>query len=616
MSSPPLSVPGYEIDDRDRSGRLRGRRVADRLEVELTVLRCQNRPASAVIRDVSWLARIRHEHLVRVYDVVPIGPAGSAARGPWSGPARRNLRGSAVSRGWGGSALAIATEPVDGPTLAEVLDRVGRLSPGQAATAVAPIAAALGALHAAGVVHGALTLDSIRFDRRGRPVLTDTVIAHQQRVAVPVPEPPTQDLGDQVHNAAEDGAVDGWSDAGGGREGADRLPTPPEIREGLPPNPDTDVFAVGAVLRCCLGWSRDGANGAAPPAEWGELVGLVEESCAEEPSERPTPEGFAQRLLEMVRTAPVPIRPAVEGAHPALPVRPPQGAPDDATDGPHPGVQGSERRTKRRPKHRSRPWYLRAERERSGRRRIRLITVLILAAILGVGVAEAVVRVRGEGPVSVGRALSVAAPRLDQRTAQLPAQPPSGESAGEPAQPSGTTGAAPGGPAAAGTAGSTDLTTPPARRPLNDADLERRVRDLVAARAAAWNAGDSAALAAVMVPDSPAYLRDRADLERAEQQGFSYRGMNFEVRSVRPVEQPEGTERGSLRVEVEIQIDPYHVDQDRVAAVPVPGSVVSAAVELRVADSADAATTGVGTGHEVDPGDTSDAAAWRIWDWQ
>lgn len=56
-------------------------------------------------------------------------------------------------------------------TLAELLERRAALEPGEAVTILAPIAATVGRLHAAGVAHGALSPAAVCFDDDGSPTL-------------------------------------------------------------------------------------------------------------------------------------------------------------------------------------------------------------------------------------------------------------------------------------------------------------------------------------------------------------------------------------------------------------------------------------------------------------
>ena len=96
------------------------------------------------LREVDALAELEHPN------VVPIHAAGE----------------------WGGQ-LYLAMRYLDGPDLAEVVRSRGPLSAPDALALLAPIADALDAAHARGIVHRDVTPSNIRLDARGVPYLTD-----------------------------------------------------------------------------------------------------------------------------------------------------------------------------------------------------------------------------------------------------------------------------------------------------------------------------------------------------------------------------------------------------------------------------------------------------------
>ena len=94
---------------------------------------------------VARLRALRHEHLAQVLDVVEL----SAGR------------------------LGLVVEHVPGLSLAQVRAARAPLSDGEAATVAIPVAGALGALHDAGMAHGAVSASAVVVRPDGRPVLTD-----------------------------------------------------------------------------------------------------------------------------------------------------------------------------------------------------------------------------------------------------------------------------------------------------------------------------------------------------------------------------------------------------------------------------------------------------------
>jgi len=73
---------------------------------------------------------------------------------------------------------ALVLERLPNGTLAELLERRGRLDAGEAVTILAPIATTIDRIHAAGVAHGRLSLGSIGFSDDGAPTLTGFGGAH------------------------------------------------------------------------------------------------------------------------------------------------------------------------------------------------------------------------------------------------------------------------------------------------------------------------------------------------------------------------------------------------------------------------------------------------------
>ena len=71
-----------------------------------------------------------------------------------------------------GEPPCLVLERLPGPTLSAHLDDRQRLTAGQAVTILAPLCAAVQALHDSGVTHGAIHLRRIVFDQRGAPLLT------------------------------------------------------------------------------------------------------------------------------------------------------------------------------------------------------------------------------------------------------------------------------------------------------------------------------------------------------------------------------------------------------------------------------------------------------------
>lgn len=218
-----------------------------------------------VLRESLVLRRVRHPHVVRLRDVVPVPGVGTVL---------------VLDRALGGSlaALVAARGPLD---VAEVV------------TVLTPLAGALADLHERGLVHGDVSAANILFDQSGRPLLSDLAAA-----AV---------MGE------------GRRDAGYGTAGF----VAPEVEAGAVPAPPADVFGLAAVAWHAL-TGRPPARAAerAPlvavaPHVPAELALLLEEALDTDPGRRPPPRGLAARSFAAAPAEPVRLVPTDPAAAPA-----------------------------------------------------------------------------------------------------------------------------------------------------------------------------------------------------------------------------------------------------------------------------------------------------------
>lgn len=149
--------------------------------------------AAAFVRQGEQLAAIEHPHLVRVLS-------------------------TGVHDGRAGRAM----ELLDGISMAQLVEEQGPLAPQELATVGSALCRALGALHAAGVVHGDLRARNVVRARGMRVVLAD-----------PGDEPPP------VRGAAASAPL---------RAGAAAFFKAPERLRGDPPSAAGDLYALGALL--------------------------------------------------------------------------------------------------------------------------------------------------------------------------------------------------------------------------------------------------------------------------------------------------------------------------------------------------------------------------------
>ncbi|HEY5518046.1 MAG TPA: protein kinase, partial [Cellulomonas sp.] len=113
----------------------------DRVVVRVVDLAADPRHGARLDR----LRSVQHEHLARVRDVVAVSPG----------------------------VAALLVDHMPGPTLAALRSARGPLSVGEAVTLAVPLADALEALHAAGLVHGDVSPANVVIGLDGRPVLVD-----------------------------------------------------------------------------------------------------------------------------------------------------------------------------------------------------------------------------------------------------------------------------------------------------------------------------------------------------------------------------------------------------------------------------------------------------------
>jgi serine/threonine-protein kinase len=176
----------------------RAEEVASRLPLLLKVYKrrysAEDPFAKSLIREGKRVASFVHPNLVSVYD-------------------------AGLERG----CLYVATQPVDGETLLEGIV-AGGLTAARTIALLAPLAEALDAVHAAGLLHGEITPGRIRIDAGGAPRLDALGVARR---------------------ASADSGI-------AGVRLADIGYASPELRGGRRMTGASDVYALTAVLAHCL----------------------------------------------------------------------------------------------------------------------------------------------------------------------------------------------------------------------------------------------------------------------------------------------------------------------------------------------------------------------------
>lgn len=267
MSSRP-QVPGYVLLDQVGAGGhgevWRARRDADDLLVALKVMTPGAGELAGALREAGVLARVRHPHLLHLYDVVPV-PDGTGAT----------------------SSLALAVQFAGGGSLAQVLSARHHLTPGELVTLLVPLAGALAQLHAAGIVHGDVAPGNVLFLTDGMPMLADVGVSRL-----------VGESDRAVHGT--DGMIS------------------PETLEGFLPGPEADIYAMGALAWWCLTGSTPGWVGTRP--ELADLVpdvpegmrDLVIRTLSPEPEDRPDAQEVAGQVLGLADAEPIEVAPDVD----------------------------------------------------------------------------------------------------------------------------------------------------------------------------------------------------------------------------------------------------------------------------------------------------------------
>jgi serine/threonine protein kinase len=225
-----------------------------------------------------------------------------------------------------GDEAVLVMDYAPGGSLATVLGVRGQLPAREVVTVLAPLAAALAAAHARGLVHADLTPANVLFTADGRPLLADFGVAAA--------------IG--TRRDAVEGTVD-YLD--------------PVVLEGAPASPASDVFALGAIGFAALAgqpvWGLGTADQIAGRAAFGlraaldelapgapaALVAAVESALAGDPDDRPDARAFGHAVLRACAAAPVGLV-TTTGSSPAPPpmtqlvaaVRGETEAPDEVDD--------------------------------------------------------------------------------------------------------------------------------------------------------------------------------------------------------------------------------------------------------------------------------------------
>jgi hypothetical protein len=309
-------------------------------------------------REAALLASVRHEHVVRLRSVVPTS-----------------------------AGLVLVLDYAAGGSLAALLAARGRLSAGEVVTVAAPLAQALGEVHARGLLHGDITPANIVFTAAGKPLLADLGIA---RLA--------------GERADVRGGTPGFAD--------------PAVSEHPAGSAAADVYGLGATCFAVLSGRApvDAAGQPAPllgvlaPAAPVALVEAIESALLADPVSRPSAADFGRALF--AACAPEPVRMV------AVPSLDPAARPEPVTHRVGPAVRPVEQATTAK-QPRGRWQFLRRPRVRRGSLLRRLAVAGVAAGLVTAAVAGGMVWATNSSRAQAGEP----APTGSAQAAALPAGP-------------------------------------------------------------------------------------------------------------------------------------------------------------------------------------------------
>lgn len=470
MTTPP-HVPGYDVLHplgaggtgqvwavRDRDGVRLAAKFIDAIDGGNDVLR----------HEASLLQALRHEHVVRLHEVVPV------------------VNGGAI----------VVMQLAEGGSLSDALRTRDHLTTGELVTVLCPIARALHDLHSMGLVHADLSPGNIPFTQEGKPLIADLGFSH----------------------LAGDDDVPLW---------VTESWAAPEVLAGQEATPASDAYSLGAIA-----WTALVGAPPEPAALRADLVDLAPRlpselrelvlSClSHTPSARPSAEDFAVALWQIAPATPAPVqgstgrRAATDSEADDLGVQLTRRIREEAQQGSgDPDGALAERAGVGRhsaPPIDSGGWWRRP------------VAVRTAGAAMFVGlVAGGLMLVGNNSPAGADRARPADSPAAPSATSlQWTSTHPT--SSGSSSVPRSNPARSP------TTTATSQVASVTARQRLARAPVAVLQR-LVDARAKAWTTGNVADLRAAVRAQSAAYRADSSDLRTAQASGTTYSRLSFRVR--------------------------------------------------------------------------------------
>jgi eukaryotic-like serine/threonine-protein kinase len=477
--------------------------VADNItgeEFALKVLAADAAVCHEQQREIAFLGRYRHDHLIRVHRML------ETDQGP-----------------------GLLMDVASGDSLARLISARGPLPVGEVITLLTPIAQALEYLHSQGVTHADVAPGNVLFTAQGKPLLSDLGMG---RIVGEV----------RGSRQGTPGFIDPAGDASAEGEAGRQ-------------HPEADVFALGALGWFALTGRVPAATQQRPPLSVlvpdvpGELMALIESALQEDRSARPSAAEFAYSVFRTGQAAPLDL---VAAVHPAvLPELVTRRAALEQKRSRLPMKRGLLKRRRKQEGRQS----LGAKDPAAGSRGPRRDPGPDSRRDCGrggSGTGAAAVRriLAGHGAVAVSAAALVAvlavalAPRVVQ---SVTAQEPAATATAVRSHPPADGGSGTGGEPAAGTDADTDNgpdagtdQLPAAELPpevaaaLAGADPAAAVQALAAVRAQAFRTGSFGLLEQVNTAGSEAMQADRGIARQLEESGHVLAGLRMSVADIRP----------------------------------------------------------------------------------
>ena len=191
-----------------------------------------------------------------------------------------------------GADTVLVLDLATGGSLAGLLARRGSLDPGEVVTIAAPLAQALAAAHACGLVHGDVTPSNVLFTAEGMPLLADLGLARLAGEVLATVDGTAEYVDPAVAAGGQpDAASDVWALAA----------VCHHLLSGTPPHDGDSVHDV-------LDAARAGARaplGLLAPSAPRPLVSAIESALQADPALRPDAAAFASALRRSHAAAPV-----------------------------------------------------------------------------------------------------------------------------------------------------------------------------------------------------------------------------------------------------------------------------------------------------------------------